>query len=52
MDTLKTFWVKTGDMLSLQYTGAESNISRVTKENKKGLLGKLEQWHVGLSRYY
>jgi hypothetical protein len=31
IDTLKDFWVKTGDTLSLQYTGAESNISRVTK---------------------
>lgn len=50
--SLKDFWVKTGDVLSLQYTGTESNISRVTKDNKKGLIGKLEQWHVGVSRYY
>lgn len=29
--TLKEFWAKNGDYLSLQYTGAESNISRATK---------------------
>lgn len=41
-----------GDQISLQYTGAESNISRVTIKNTKGIIGKLEQWQVGINRYY
>ena len=44
-------WAHNGDMISLQYTGTESNNTRVTTQNKQGLLGKLEQMHVGLKRY-
>ena len=29
---LRDMWVKNGDQLSMQYTGTESNISRVTKQ--------------------
>lgn len=36
----------------MQYTGTESNISRVTKEGSQGLMGKLEQWTIGVTRYY
>lgn len=52
MDLLKDLWCRNGDCLSRQYTGTESNISRVTKQNKQGFMGKLEQWQVGISRYY
>lgn len=30
-DQVIDIWVKNGDCLSMQYTGTESNISRVTK---------------------
>jgi len=30
-EEIKNIWVKNGDNLSFQYTGTESNISRVTK---------------------
>ena len=32
-ETIKDFWVKNGDYISIQYTGVESNISRVTKKD-------------------
>ena len=51
-ETIKDFWVKNGDYISIQYTGTESNISRVTKKNKQGIMGKLEQWQIGVNRYY
>lgn len=51
-EILKDFWVQNGDIISLQYTGAESNISTVTKHDKKGYSGKVEQWKVGIERYY
>lgn len=38
-------------MISKQYTGTNSNNTRVTIENKQGYLGKLEQWKVGIERY-
>jgi len=49
---LKNIWVKNGDHLSFQYTGTESNISRVTKQGGQGIIGKLEQWTIGVTRYY
>lgn len=51
-ETLKDHWVRNGDQLSLQYTGTESNISRVTKQGGQGIIGKLEQWSIGVTRYY
>lgn len=44
-------WAKNGDVISLQYTGTESNITRVTTKNKQGVIGKLEQWRIGVDRY-
>ena len=44
--------MKNGDVLSFQYTGTESNISRVTKQGGQGILGKLEQWSIGVNRFY
>ena len=38
----KDFWVSNGDILSLQYTGTDSNISKVTKVDKRGAFGKVE----------
>ena len=49
---IKNLWVKNGDQLSFQYTGTESNISRVTKQGGQGIMGKLEQWTIGVTRYY
>lgn len=49
---MKQVWAKNGDVISIQYTGTESNISRVTTKNKQGVVGKLEQWQIGINRYY
>lgn len=51
-NSLRSVWAKNGDVISIQYTGTESNISRVTTKNKQGVVGKLEQWQIGISRYY
>lgn len=51
-DSIRDIFVSNGDHLSLQYTGTESNISRVTKQGGQGILGKIEQWSIGLTRYY
>lgn len=39
---IKKIWAKNGDVISFQYTGTESNITRVTTKNKQGVMGKLE----------
>ena len=39
---LKKAWSENGDMISMQYTGTESNNTRVTIQNKQGIIGKLE----------
>ena len=41
-EVIKNLFVKNGDHLSYQYTGTESNISRVTKQGGQGIMGKLE----------
>lgn len=41
-DAIRDIFVRNGDSLSFQYTGTESNISRVTKQGGQGLIGKLE----------
>ena len=51
-DAIRDIFVRNGDNLSFQYTGTESNISRVTKQGGQGIIGKLEQWSVGVTRYY
>lgn len=51
-DDIRDIFVKNGDSLSFQYTGTESNISRVTKQGGQGIMGKLEQWSIGVTRYY
>jgi len=51
-DKIKNIFVSNGDHLSLQYTETKSNISRVTKQGGQGVLGKLEQWAIGATRYY
>lgn len=51
-DAIRDIFVRNGDSLSFQYTGTESNISRVTKQGGQGIIGKLEQWSVGVTRYY
>jgi hypothetical protein len=51
-DAIRDIFVRNGDNLSFQYTGTESNISRVTKQGGQGFIGKLEQWSVGVTRYY
>ena len=51
-DCIRDIWVTNGDHLSFQYTGTESNISRVTKQGGQGIIGKLEQWTIGVTRYY
>ena len=51
-ESLKKIYVENGDKLSFQYTGTDSNISRVTKQGGQGFMGKLEQWTIGVTRYY
>lgn len=51
-DIVKGMFVKNGDQLSMQYTGTYSNISRVTAQGGQGIIGKLEQWSIGVNRYY
>ena len=50
--TIQKAWASNGDMISMQYTGTESNNTRVTIQNKQGFIGKLEQWQVGIARYH
>ena len=38
---LKTFWAEQGVYLSKQYVGTNSTISKVSKDNKEGFLGKI-----------
>jgi hypothetical protein len=39
---LKRFWSNTGDKLSQQYTGSNSNITRVIENGKQGMAGRLQ----------
>lgn len=52
VESAKEMWTVGGDMISIQYTGAKSNMSMVAKTNKQGVFGKITQWQVGVSRYY
>lgn len=47
-DEIKDIWAENGDMLSVQYTGTHSNITRVTKQGGQGFIGKMEQMLVGV----
>lgn len=38
--------------LSRQYTNTNSNITRVTKQGDQGIMGKIEQWTIGATRFY
>lgn len=41
-------WADTGDFLSRQYAGTGSTITKVTKTGEQGLMGKLNQWAIGV----
>ncbi len=49
---LKTFWAEQGDYLSKQYTGTNSTISKVSKDNKEGFLGKISHKMMNVQRFF
>lgn len=49
---LQEIFANNANELSRQYTNTDSNISKVTTKGDQGLLGKIEQWTIGVSRYY
>lgn len=52
LKALKTFWAEQGDYLSKQYVGTNSTISRVSKDNKEGFLGKISHKMKNVQRYF
>lgn len=49
---LKTFWAEQGDYLSKQYVGTNSTISKVSRDNKEGFLGKINHKMKNVQRYF
>lgn len=47
----KRMWSNNGDKLSQQYTGSNSNITRVIESGKQGIAGKFQQMMTGVQRY-
>ena len=47
----KRMWSNNGDRLSQQYTGSNSNITRVIQQGNQGIAGKLQQMVTGVQRY-
>jgi len=45
---LKRFWSNNGDKLSHQYTGSNSNITRVIENGKQGMAGRFQQMVTGV----
>jgi hypothetical protein len=45
-------WTDMGDYLSRQYAGTDSTISRVTRDGKEGLDGKLAHKTVAVKRFF
>lgn len=48
----KFLWAENADMLSIQYTGAASTISSVTRDGKQGLKGLLKHGMRSIGRFY
>ena len=42
IQSVRSMWTSMGDYLSRQYAGTDSTISRVTRDGKEGLLGKID----------
>jgi hypothetical protein len=49
---LKTFWAEQGDFLSKQYVGTNSTISKVSKDNKEGFMGKISHKMMNVQRFW
>lgn len=49
---LKTFWAEQGDYLSKQYVGTNSTISKVSRDNKEGFLGKISHKMKNVQRFF
>mmetsp|Transcript_8698 Transcript_8698/g.14747 ORF Transcript_8698/g.14747 Transcript_8698/m.14747 type:complete len:376 (-) Transcript_8698:904-2031(-) len=50
INDFKFFWRDKGDMLSKQYTGTESTISKVSQDGKEGLWGKFNHKVTAVQR--
>jgi hypothetical protein len=50
-DVLKHMWADNGDVISKQYTGTSSTITKVTKTGKQGFFGKIDQLARGVERF-
>ena len=49
---LQDIFARNANELSRQYTNTDSNITRVTTKGDQGFMGKIEQWTIGVTRYY
>lgn len=52
LQMLRSMWTDMGDYLSRQYAGTDSTISRVTRDGKEGIDGKLAHKTVAVKRFF
>jgi hypothetical protein len=50
--SLKGFWAEQGDYLSKQNAGTTSTISKVSRDGKEGLIGKINHKMKNVERYF